>query len=66
VAARRRSLTAALRPLVWTASATRRSAPNLISLEERGINKLTALRGPGGSYSDVILRLCELETKGEL
>jgi hypothetical protein len=29
----------------------------LIWLEERWINKLRALRGPGESYSDVIIRL---------
>jgi hypothetical protein len=28
-----------------------------IWLEERWVNKLAALRGPGESYSDVILRL---------
>jgi hypothetical protein len=34
-------------------------APNLL-------NRLRALRGPGESYSDVILKLVELEAKGEL
>jgi hypothetical protein len=28
------------------------------------IDRLGAMRGPGESYSDVILRLVELETKG--
>jgi hypothetical protein len=32
-------------------------------LEEGWVNKLGALRGPGESYSDVILRLVELEAK---
>jgi hypothetical protein len=30
------------------------------------VNKLRALLGPGESYSEVILRLVELEAKGEL
>ena len=32
----------------------------LIWLEERGVNKLAAMRGPGETYSDVILRLVGL------
>jgi hypothetical protein len=28
--------------------------------------RLSALRGPGESYSDVIIKLVELEAKGEL
>ena len=42
-------------------------APNgdqFVWLERRVLDKLTALRGPGESYSDVILRLVELEAKG--
>ncbi len=35
----------------------------LIWLEARVIDKLTALRGHGESYSDVILRLVELEAR---
>jgi hypothetical protein len=35
-------------------------------IERSARDKLTALRGPGESYSDVILRLVESETKGEL
>jgi hypothetical protein len=38
----------------------------LIWLEPNALNTLRALRGPGESLSDVILRLCELEAKGEL
>jgi hypothetical protein len=30
----------------------------------RALDKLHALRGPGESYSDVILRLVEIEAKG--
>jgi hypothetical protein len=33
-------------------------------LEPAAVDRLTALRGPGESYSDVILRLVELEGKG--
>ena len=33
----------------------------LIWLEPRIVDKLSALRGPGESYSDVILRLAEIE-----
>jgi hypothetical protein len=33
----------------------------LIWLEPRVVDKLSALRGPGESYSDVILRLVESE-----
>jgi len=38
----------------------------LIWLEPHVVNRLRALRGPGESWSDVILRLCELETRGRL
>ena len=31
---------------------------------EAAIDRLTALRGPGECYSDVILRLVEIEAKG--
>jgi hypothetical protein len=34
----------------------------LVWLEPRMVDKLRALRGPGESYSDVILRLAEIET----
>jgi hypothetical protein len=50
----------AFRSLGSTASATRRRAEKgerLIWLEERWVNRLRAQRGPGESYSDVILRL---------
>ena len=36
----------------------------LVWLEPHVVNKLRALRGPGESYSDVILRLVESEAKG--
>ena len=36
----------------------------LIWLEDAVADRLRAMRGPGESYSDVILRLVELETKG--
>ena len=32
----------------------------LIWLEDRGVNKLAAMRGPGETYSDVIMRLVGL------
>ena len=38
----------------------------LIWLEPHIVNKLRYLRGPGESFSDVILKLAELETRGEL
>jgi hypothetical protein len=38
----------------------------LIWLEPHVLNRLRALRGPGESYSDVILRLVELEARGKL
>jgi predicted CopG family antitoxin len=38
----------------------------LIWLELHVLNKLRALRRPRESYSDVILRLVEIEAKGEL
>ena len=41
--------------------ARRQQGQRLIWLEARVIYKLTALRGHGESYSDVILRLVELE-----
>jgi hypothetical protein len=56
---------AAFRPVGWAASAPRRSVrekgERLIWLEERWLNKLTALYGPAESYSDVILRMAEIE-----
>jgi hypothetical protein len=42
-------------------------APNgdcFVWLDPRLVNRLKALRGPGESYSDVILRLVEVEGKG--
>lgn len=36
----------------------------LIWLEVAVLERLTALRGPSESYSEVILRLVEIETKG--
>ena len=33
-------------------------------IERLWLNKITALRGPGESYSDVILRLVESEARG--
>ncbi len=36
----------------------------LVWLDEWTVNKLGALRGPGESYSDVILRLVQLEGSG--
>jgi hypothetical protein len=38
----------------------------LIWLEPRVLNRLRALRDPGESYSDVILRVVELKARGEL
>jgi hypothetical protein len=35
-----------------------------IWIERPWLNKLDAMRGPGDSYSDVILRLVALETSG--
>jgi hypothetical protein len=35
-----------------------------LHLDERVANGLMAMRGPSESYSDVILRLVELETSG--
>ncbi|HTR13893.1 MAG TPA: hypothetical protein VMI72_11715 [Roseiarcus sp.] len=35
----------------------------LIWLEETWVNKLAYLRGPGESYSDVILRLVEIQAR---
>jgi hypothetical protein len=34
-----------------------------LRLEERWINRLRAMRGPGESYSDVIIRLAAGETQ---
>jgi hypothetical protein len=36
----------------------------LIWLDPRVVDRLSALRGPGESYSDVILRLVEIEAGG--
>jgi hypothetical protein len=36
----------------------------LIHLDEKTVNRLTALRRPGESYSDVIVRLAELSKRG--
>jgi hypothetical protein len=36
----------------------------LIWVEASVVDKLTALRGPGESYSDVIMRLVEIEAGG--
>jgi hypothetical protein len=36
----------------------------LIWLDSAVVDRLAALRGPGESYSDVILRLVEIEAKG--
>ena len=35
----------------------------LVWLRGGVVDRLTALRGPGGSYSDVILRLREIEAR---
>jgi hypothetical protein len=43
----------------------RRGGQSFIYLKEATIDRLGAMRGPGESYSDVILRLVELETKGQ-
>ena len=40
---------------------TNAKGERLIWLEERWINRLSALRRPSDSYSDVILRLVEIE-----
>jgi hypothetical protein len=39
-----------------------REGERLIWLETAIVNRLGAMRGPGESYSDVILRLVEMET----
>jgi hypothetical protein len=36
----------------------------LIHLDEKTVDRLTALRRPGESYSDVIVRLAELSKRG--
>jgi hypothetical protein len=36
----------------------------LIWVERIALDKLTQLRGPGESYSDVVLRLVEIEARG--
>ena len=36
----------------------------LVWLEAAVVDRLAAMRGPGESYSDVILRLIEIEAKG--
>jgi hypothetical protein len=41
-----------------------RKGERLIWLEDATADRLATMRGPGESYSDVILRLVELETKG--
>jgi hypothetical protein len=42
----------------------RRGGQSFTRLKESTIDRLGAMRGPGESYSDAILRLVELETKG--
>jgi hypothetical protein len=42
----------------------RRGGQSFTHLKEATIDRLGAMRGPGESYSDAILRLVELETKG--
>jgi hypothetical protein len=43
---------------------TNERGEKLISLEPNVVTRLRSLRGLGGSYSDVILRLVEMEAKG--
>jgi hypothetical protein len=43
---------------------TNANGERLIWVETRVADRLMALRGPGESYSDVILRLVELEARG--
>lgn len=38
----------------------------LVWIEAAIVDRLGAMRGPGKSYSDVILRLVETEAKGRL
>jgi hypothetical protein len=59
----RRSLQRRLRPLERDPND---NGDQLIWLEPQVVNKLRALRGPGQSYSEVIMRLVEAEARGKL
>jgi predicted CopG family antitoxin len=48
---------------LWLASGLRGSAQRLIGIETAVADRLSAMRGPGDSHSDVILRLVEIEAK---
>ena len=43
---------------------TNAKGERLVWLESAIVDRLAAMRGPGESYSDVILRLVEMEAKG--
>ena len=43
---------------------TNAKGERLVWLETAAVDRLAGLRGPGESYSDVILRLVDLEPKG--
>jgi hypothetical protein len=49
--------------VLWLASSLRGSAQCLIGIETAVADGLSAMRGPGDSHSDVILRLVEIEAK---
>jgi hypothetical protein len=53
----------ALGSVAYEAEANERGE-RLIWLEDAIADRLETMRGPGESYSDAILRLVELETKG--
>jgi hypothetical protein len=43
---------------------TNAKGERMIYVEEKWLDKLAAMRGPGESYSDAILRLVEIERGG--
>jgi predicted CopG family antitoxin len=50
--------------LVGYEAHTNTKGERLVWLEAAVVDRLSAMRGPGESYSDVILRLVEIEAKG--
>jgi hypothetical protein len=60
---RSRMIRIAITRAAYEAEANERGE-RLIWLEDAVADRLRAMREPGESYSDVILRLVELETKG--
>jgi hypothetical protein len=45
-------------------NATNEKGERLIWLDRAVVDRLRAMRGPGESYSDVILRACSLSSRG--